>query len=85
MHLLNSLEGFHKVVVLYIWMSFRSQIVFPQYEKAARLKERLEEVLQWSLEGLSAKLHSRIRSKRSKGEMKPQKGRLGETLSDTSY
>ncbi|RXW19566.1 hypothetical protein EST38_g6294 [Candolleomyces aberdarensis] len=76
-HLLNGLESFHKVLVLYIWLSFRSQIVYPQYNLAAELKERLEDVLQWSLEGLSAQMHSQDRAKRSRAEQKEWKGRRG--------
>ncbi|KAH6919301.1 ATP-dependent RNA helicase suv3 [Coprinopsis sp. MPI-PUGE-AT-0042] len=50
---LSIMESFHKVLVLYIWLSFRAPILYPQYTTATKLKERLEKVLEWSLEGMS--------------------------------
>ena len=47
------LESFHKVIVFYIWMTFRSPVVYSEYLMVADLKRRLEKVLNWSLEGLS--------------------------------
>ena len=50
---LMRLESFHKVIVFYVWMSFRSPVVYAEFLKVADLKLRLEKVLNWSLEGLS--------------------------------
>jgi ATP-dependent RNA helicase SUPV3L1/SUV3 len=50
---LMCLESFHKVIVFYIWMSFRSPVVYSEFLMVADLKLRLEKVLNWSLEGLS--------------------------------
>jgi ATP-dependent RNA helicase SUPV3L1/SUV3 len=47
------LESFHKVIVFYIWMTFRSPVVYSEFLMVADLKHRLEKVLNWSLEGLS--------------------------------
>ena len=47
------LESFHKVIVFYIWMTFRSPVVYSEFSMVADLKQRLEKVLNWSLEGLS--------------------------------
>ena len=50
---LMRLESFHKVIVFYIWMSFRSPVVYSEFLMVADLKLRLEKALNWSLEGLS--------------------------------
>ena len=47
------LESFHKVIVFYIWMTFRSPVVYSEFLMVADLKHRLEKVLNWSLEGVS--------------------------------
>ena len=47
------LESFHKVIVFYVWMTFRSPVVYSEFLMVADLKQRLEKVLNWSLEGLS--------------------------------
>jgi ATP-dependent RNA helicase SUPV3L1/SUV3 len=47
------LESFHKVIVFYIWMTFRSPVVYSEFLMVSDLKHRLEKVLNWSLEGLS--------------------------------
>ena len=47
------LESLHKVIVFYIWMTFRSPVVYSEFLLVADLKSRLEKVLNWSLEGLS--------------------------------
>jgi ATP-dependent RNA helicase SUPV3L1/SUV3 len=47
------LESLHKVIVFYIWMTFRSPVVYSEFLLVADLKRRLEKVLNWSLEGLS--------------------------------
>ena len=50
---LMRLESFHKVIVFYVWMSFRSPVVYAEFLMVADLKHRLEKVLNWSLDGLS--------------------------------
>ena len=50
---LMRLESFHKVIVFYVWMSFRSPVVYAEFLMVADLKLRLEKVLNWSLDGLS--------------------------------
>ncbi|KAF8802294.1 P-loop containing nucleoside triphosphate hydrolase protein [Phlegmacium glaucopus] len=50
---LMRLESFHKIIVFYVWMSFRSPVVYSEFLMVADLKLRLEKVLNWSLEGLS--------------------------------
>ena len=50
---LMRLESFHKVIVFYIWMSFRSPVVYSQFSMVSDVKHRLEKVLNWSLEALS--------------------------------
>ena len=52
-HTMLLLESFHKVIVFYIWMTFRSPVVYSEFLMVADLKIRLEKVLNWSLEGLS--------------------------------
>jgi len=52
---LMRLESFHKVIVFYVWMSFRSPVVYSEFLMVADLKLRLEKVLNWSLDGLSKK------------------------------
>ena len=47
------LESFHKVIVFYIWMSFRNPVVYSELSLVSDLKLRLEKVLNWSLDGLS--------------------------------
>lgn len=47
------LESFHKVIVFYIWMTFRSPVVYSEFLLVADLKHRLEKVLNWSLDGVS--------------------------------
>jgi ATP-dependent RNA helicase SUPV3L1/SUV3 len=53
MDTLLRLESFHKVVVFYIWMSFRNPVVYSEFLLVLDLKERMEKVLNWSLDGLS--------------------------------
>ncbi|EAU81797.1 ATP-dependent RNA helicase suv3 [Coprinopsis cinerea okayama7 len=71
---LSTLESFHKSLVLYIWMSFRAPILYPQFQLATELKARLERVLEWSLEGMSDASYIRKMNKQAeKGEEKVEK------------
>ncbi|KAF8959686.1 P-loop containing nucleoside triphosphate hydrolase protein [Flammula alnicola] len=53
------MEAFHKVMVLYLWMSFRNPIVYSESEIVTPIKERLERVLNWCLDGMSKMLATR--------------------------
>lgn len=44
------LESLHKALVMYLWLSFRLELAFPDREKAAEYKERTEKVLEICLE-----------------------------------
>lgn len=57
--ILMRLESFHKVIVFYVWMSFRSPVVYSEFLMVSDLKQRLEKVLNWSLDGLSKNQVSR--------------------------
>ena len=46
------LETFHKVLVLYMWLSIRNSVVFCDHEQAAALKGRVEKALDWCLVNL---------------------------------
>lgn len=46
------LESLHKALVLYLWLSFRLDLAFPDREKATLLKTRTEEALEYCLERL---------------------------------
>ena len=46
---LTTLECFHKVLVFYLWMSFRHPVVYASYLEATAIKTGVEEVLNWCL------------------------------------
>jgi len=50
---LARLESFHKVLVTYVWMTFRQPLVYHQYTEAVGLKNRLEKALDWALQSLT--------------------------------
>jgi ATP-dependent RNA helicase SUPV3L1/SUV3 len=50
---LSLLESLHKCLVFYLWMSFRSPVVFYQQPQAHALKERVEKALDFSLRAIS--------------------------------
>lgn len=52
---LEKLEVFHKALVVYLWMSFRNQLVFRYRDEATELKARVEIALEWALRGMSMK------------------------------
>ncbi|WVW84434.1 hypothetical protein I302_106468 [Kwoniella bestiolae CBS 10118] len=66
------LETLHKSLVLYIWLSFRLEVSFPDRTKAVELKERTEVVLDSCLERLPG-LRQR---KHAKGERSKEVDRL---------
>ncbi|TFK35499.1 P-loop containing nucleoside triphosphate hydrolase protein [Crucibulum laeve] len=51
--MLLHLETFHKLSVLYMWMSFRNAVVYSQGAEVAALKVRVEKALEWCLERLT--------------------------------
>lgn len=50
---LQGLEIFHKILVVYIWLSFRNPVSYPSHQEATELKERLERVLHWCLQEMT--------------------------------
>ena len=55
---LKHLEGLHKVLVLYLWLSFRNAMAFYDSDKAYELKSRVERALEWCLRQVSADVTS---------------------------
>lgn len=53
---LLDLEYLHKIVSFYLWMHHRFPAVYAEYIAASELKSRVEKVLTWCLENLSAKV-----------------------------
>lgn len=51
---LRHLEGLHKVLVLYLWLSFRNAMAFYDADKAYELKARVERALEWCLRQVSS-------------------------------
>jgi ATP-dependent RNA helicase SUPV3L1/SUV3 len=56
---LQVLETFHRVLGLYLWLSFRNPVIFAEFEEGHELKERVEKVLEWSLHGVNASMKSK--------------------------
>ncbi|KAJ8591466.1 P-loop containing nucleoside triphosphate hydrolase protein [Rhizopogon salebrosus TDB-379] len=53
------LEGLHKSLVLYLWLSYRLPVAFYQSEEAHALKERSEKALDWCLRNMSTRVQDR--------------------------
>ncbi|OJA11184.1 hypothetical protein AZE42_06253 [Rhizopogon vesiculosus] len=53
------LEGLHKSLVLYLWLSYRLPVAFYQSEEAYALKERTEKALEWCLQNMSTRVRDR--------------------------
>ncbi|KAH7890078.1 P-loop containing nucleoside triphosphate hydrolase protein [Phlebopus sp. FC_14] len=51
---LKTLETLHRVLVLYLWLSFRNQMAFHQTQYAYILKGQVERALEWCLRQLSS-------------------------------
>ncbi|KAJ7041987.1 P-loop containing nucleoside triphosphate hydrolase protein, partial [Mycena alexandri] len=51
---LEGLETFHKILVVYLWLSYRNPVSYPAQDLAVKMKERLERALHWCLEEMSA-------------------------------
>ncbi|KAG1774782.1 mitochondrial degradasome RNA helicase subunit C terminal-domain-containing protein [Suillus placidus] len=56
---LVNLEGLHKLLVLYLWLSYRLPVAFYQSEEAYALKERTEKALDWCLQNVSTRVADR--------------------------
>ncbi|KAF8216547.1 P-loop containing nucleoside triphosphate hydrolase protein [Mycena galopus ATCC 62051] len=50
---LMGLETFHKILVAYVWLSFRNPVSYPAQDAASGLKGRLEHVLHWCLQEMT--------------------------------
>ncbi|KAJ7145009.1 P-loop containing nucleoside triphosphate hydrolase protein [Mycena crocata] len=50
---LQGLEILHKILVVYLWLSFRNPVSYASYDVAVQLKERLEHVLHWCLQEIT--------------------------------
>ncbi|KAJ7765737.1 P-loop containing nucleoside triphosphate hydrolase protein [Mycena metata] len=50
---LDGLETFHKILVVYLWLSYRNPVSYPAQDLAVKMKERLERALHWCLEEMS--------------------------------
>ncbi|KAJ6500779.1 P-loop containing nucleoside triphosphate hydrolase protein [Mycena sanguinolenta] len=50
---LPGLETFHKILVAYMWLSFRNPVSYPAQDESVKLKERLEHVLHWCLQEMT--------------------------------
>ena len=57
---LKHLEGLHKVLVLYLWLSFRNAMAFYHADKAYELKARVERALEWCLRQVSSHARSEV-------------------------
>ena len=57
---LKHLEGLHKVLVLYLWLSFRNAMAFYDADKAYELKARVERALEWCLRQVSSHARSEV-------------------------
>ncbi|KAK7035948.1 ATP-dependent RNA helicase [Favolaschia claudopus] len=51
---LLGLETFHKILVAYMWLSFRNPVSYSSQTEVQDLKERLEHALHWCLEEITA-------------------------------
>ncbi|KAJ3376869.1 hypothetical protein HDU84_009306, partial [Entophlyctis sp. JEL0112] len=64
METLQELENSHKIIMLYIWLSFRYRAIFTSTDSAAHLKRASEELINASLETMH---DERVAEKRRKG------------------
>ena len=65
-----SLEGLHKALVLYMWLSFRLPIAFPDRVKAGELKQRCEVVLEDCIERLPGVRNKKTYERTKEGDGK---------------
>ncbi|KAJ7221513.1 P-loop containing nucleoside triphosphate hydrolase protein [Mycena pura] len=50
---LKDLELFHKILVLYLWLSYRNPVAYAGYDIASEWKVRVEKVLHWCLKEMT--------------------------------
>jgi ATP-dependent RNA helicase SUPV3L1/SUV3 len=48
---LRDLETLHRVLGLYLWLSYRNPVTYADYDTVYELKKRVEHALDWSLRG----------------------------------
>ncbi|RDB19317.1 ATP-dependent RNA helicase suv3, mitochondrial [Hypsizygus marmoreus] len=51
--MLEVLESLHRVLVVYLWMSFRYPVVYHCHDQVADMKGRVERALEWVLKGMT--------------------------------
>ncbi|KAI0344979.1 P-loop containing nucleoside triphosphate hydrolase protein [Trametopsis cervina] len=56
--LMQKLEAIHGTLVMYLWLSYRMHLCFPQLEEAMAYKTEAETAMQWCLQKLSAQFSS---------------------------
>jgi len=67
---LPRLESLHKALVLYIWLSLRLELGFPERARASELKQQTEELLDFCLERLpGVKQSKKLLHRRAKGHL----------------
>ncbi|KAJ9104936.1 hypothetical protein QFC19_003731 [Naganishia cerealis] len=69
---LPMLESLHKAIVLYLWLSFRMDLAFPDRQQAAALKLRVEDALEFCLERLPG-LKQKKRGNKFKGNSRAER------------
>ncbi|KAJ9117616.1 hypothetical protein QFC22_004466 [Naganishia vaughanmartiniae] len=70
---LPMLESLHKAIVLYLWLSFRMDLAFPDRQKAAELKLRVEDALEFCLERLPGLKQKRRGASKFKGNTREER------------
>ncbi|KAI0792625.1 P-loop containing nucleoside triphosphate hydrolase protein [Abortiporus biennis] len=65
---LAQLELLHKVVIVYLWLSYRNVVAFRQRDRATELKIATEDVMNWVLETMGKKrAHARLVKMKNSG------------------
>ncbi|THG95782.1 hypothetical protein EW026_g5938 [Hermanssonia centrifuga] len=76
--MMSGLESLHKTLVLYIWMSFRSSVAFPEREAVEEVKNQTEKVMDWCLQCMST-VKRRVPVWRDQWQTQVDKGNYSET------
>ena len=61
---LIKLESLHKITIVYLWLSYRNPVAFSQRDEAVRIKERLEKVMEWTLQRITTRDDKRPANRR---------------------
>jgi ATP-dependent RNA helicase SUPV3L1/SUV3 len=80
---LHMLETFHKILGLYLWLSYRNPVAYADFDNVQEWKERAEKVLEWSLQGVNANLKSEDVLEMERQYVERRKER--KALSDVEY